>query len=149
MAGIGTLLGALLTPAALGRFAVGHLIVASAWLFATLWAAYALAPGTIALAAALTVALLVAAVYNGATLAYRLVRTPDAVQGRIVGIGRLLTYGGQALGYLLLGLLIERTGPVTTIWLLLPMAILLALAATVSQAVRTAPHLAAVTEAEA
>jgi len=41
--------------------------------------------GPVALAAALTVALFVAAVYNGATLAYRLVRTPDTVQGRVLG----------------------------------------------------------------
>jgi predicted MFS family arabinose efflux permease len=142
LGGIGTLIGAALAPVILRRFTVGWVVVGTVWPFTLVWVPYALAPTPLALGLALAAGLLMAAIYSGAIMAYRLVRTPDAMQGRVIGVGRLLTFGGQSLGYLLMGLLIQRFGAVAAAVIMLPPAILLATITTLSAGVRHAPHLA-------
>ncbi len=140
LGGLGTALGAALTPAVLRRRTVGGIMTASVWIFALAWVPYALAPNPLALAVTLAGGLALAALYNGAGLVYRLVHTPDAMQGRVIGVARLLTYGGQAAGYALMGVLIQRCGAVTAAWLMLLPSLILAVATTASAAVRRAPR---------
>jgi MFS family permease len=142
LGGVGTLIGAALAPVILRRFAVGRVILATVWPFTLVWVPYALAPTPLALGLTLLVGLLMAGIYSGAIVAYRLVRTPDAMQGRVIGVGRLLTFGGESLGYLLMGLLIQRFGAVATALIMLPPAILLAAITTLSPGVRRAPRVA-------
>jgi MFS family permease len=142
LGGVGTLIGAALAPVILRRFTVGRVIVATVWPFTLVWVPYALAPTPLALGLTLAVGLLMAAIYSGAIIAYRLVRTPDAMQGRVIGVGRLLTFGGQSLGYLLMGLLIQRIGAVATAVTMLFPAVLLAAITTLSPGVRHAPRVA-------
>lgn len=145
LGGFGTLIGAAFSPGTLRRFTVGRIVTITGWLFVAIWGFYALSPAPLALGLTLAVALAFAAVYSGAILTYRTIHTPDALQGRVIGVSRLLTFGGQSVGYLLTGLLIQRFGAIATTWMMLFPAFLLAVATTFSGVIRRTPR---VNEAE-
>jgi hypothetical protein len=77
--------------------------------------------------------------YMATQLSLRLRRTPDALQGRVAAVFRSLSYGLQPLSLLLTGVLLERTGAVTTVVALFVPQLLLALMATLHPALRP-PH---------
>lgn len=74
---------------------------------------------------------------------YRLASIPDALQGRVNSIFRLILFGSQAVGLLLTGALLQAIGPVLTVLLFIPQ-LLLALAATLHRQLRDAPRLSEV-----
>ena len=75
---------------------------------------------------------------------YRLASIPDALQGRVNSIFRLILFGSQAVGLLLTGALLQAIGPVLTVLLLFIPQLLLALAATLHRQLRDAPRLSEV-----
>lgn len=140
--GAGAVLGALLTPRAQHRFTVGQLMVGLAWIFALTWPLYALAPTPIALGLANMLIFVFVPIFNGTQFGYRLLLVPDALQGRVNSAFRLITFGSQVLGFLLLGTLLDRYGPVTTVWLLVVPQLALALFTTACGPLRRAGWLA-------
>jgi len=81
-------------------------------------------------------------IFNGTQFGYRLLLVPDALQGRVNSAFRLITFGSQVLGFLLLGTLLDRYGPVTTVWLLVVPQLALALFTTACGPLRRAGWLA-------
>lgn len=130
--GAATIAGALLTPWAQRRFTVGQLMAGIAWIFALTWPPYALAPTPLWLGAANALGFLFVPIYVGTQFGYRLALIPDALQGRVNSVFRLATMGATTLGFLAMGLSIERFGPVTTVWITLAPALALALLTTLS-----------------
>lgn len=118
----------------LGR---GGLLIASTWVLALTWLAYALAPSAAWLAAANAVACAAIPLYMATQLSFRLSRTPDALQGRIASVFRVLSYGLQPLSLLLTGVLLEWTGAFTTVVVLFVPQLLLAVAASLQPALRS------------
>lgn len=141
--GAGTILGALLAPRAQRRFTVGQLMVGLAWLFALTWPLYALAPTPLALGLVNALVFSFVPIFNGTQFGYRLLLVPDALQGRVNSVFRLVTFGGQTLGLLLMGALLEWRGPVATVWILSGPQVALALLTMLSGPLRRAGRLAA------
>jgi MFS family permease len=134
--GAGAIAGALCTPLAQRRFSAGFLITGMAWLFALTWPPYALAPNLLVLAAINTLGFFFVPICMSTMFAYRLLIVPDALQGRVNSVFRLGIFGGQTLGLLAVGFLLQRYGPVTTVWITLAPAAGLALLPTLSGSVR-------------
>ena len=53
------------------------------------------------------VSFIIAPVFEAAQLSYRLIVTPDHQQERVNNVFRLVTFGGQPLGVLVTGILIQ------------------------------------------
>jgi predicted MFS family arabinose efflux permease len=134
--GAGTILGALLTPLAQRRFGVGRLVIVIAWIFALTWPPYALASNLLVLGAVNCIGFFFVPVSFGTQLSYRLLLTPDALQGRVNSLFRLVIFGGQTLGFVLTGVLLQWRGPVATVWITFVPAVGLALAATLGAPLR-------------
>ncbi len=140
--GVGSLIGVALSAPIQRRFTVGQIIIFMAWFFAVTWPPYALVETPFALGVVNAVGFLFVPVYVGTLFAYRLVLTPDALQGRVNSVSRLVTFGAQSLGFVLYGWLIESYGPVATVWITFVPAVLVAAATTLNGVVRRAPRIA-------
>jgi MFS family permease len=115
----------------------GRLLVASTWVLALTWLAYALAPNPAWLALANAVACAAIPLYMATQLSFRLSRTPDALQGRIASVFRLLSYGLQPLSLVLTGALLEWSGAFTTVAVLFLPQVLLAIGASLQPGLRS------------
>jgi predicted MFS family arabinose efflux permease len=140
--GVGTIAGALLAPRIQRRYTVGGIMVVTAWIFAITWPPYALAPTPLALGVVQLVGTLFVPIYVSTHYSYRLVLIPDALQGRVNSAFRLATFGGQTLGFLLTGLLLQWYGPVATVWITFVPSVGLAALTTLSAGLRHAGRLA-------
>ncbi len=125
--GAGTILGALSSRAVQRRFSVRAITVVIAWIFALTWPPYALAPNALALDAANALGFYFVPISGGTQFSYRLLVLPDQLQARVNSVFRLALFGGQTLGFVVTGALLERYGPVATVWITLVPAVLLAL----------------------
>ena len=141
LSGLGGILGALIGGQAQKRLRLGQIIVAAFWLFALLWPLYAFAPSALALGVILGAFWVADETYDVAQISYRLTLIPDALRGRVNGAFRLFTYSCDALGLTLTGLLLQRFGVVVTVGVFEGALIVLALAATLNQALRTAKRI--------
>ena len=140
--GIGTLIGVVMTPWVQRRFTVGQIMVGIGWLFAVTWPPYALAPTSLALGVINALGFLFVPIYNGTHFAYRLMLIPEPLQGRINSINRLVTFGSQAIGFVLMGALIQWYGPVATVWITFVPATILAVLISLSVNLRRAGKIA-------
>lgn len=147
--GAGAVLGSILTPLGQRRFGVGPLVIGIAWIFALSWPPYALAPNLLILGAVNCIGFFVVPVIFSTEFSYRLLLVPDALQGRVNSLFRLVSFGGQTLGFLLTGVLLEWYGPVATVWITLAPALGVALLATLSGSLRRVGHLAPAAQSEA
>ncbi|HEX6122285.1 MAG TPA: MFS transporter, partial [Ktedonobacterales bacterium] len=118
LGGVGTVLGALLAERITRRLSFGQAFTGANWLIALVWFGFALAPAPLWLGVALAINGGTFAVLNVVQYSRRMALIPDEMQGRINSIIRLLIYGAVPLGLAVMGLLIERVGPVATALLL-------------------------------
>jgi MFS family permease len=134
------LLGSLLAAPLVGMFGRGWVLVASTWVLALTWLAYAVAPSPLWLAVANAIACAAIPAYMATQLGFRLASTPDALQGRVASVFRLLSYGLQPVSLILTGALLQATGAVTTVVILFVPQVALAVAATLHSALTSRPH---------
>lgn len=140
--GIGTLLGTALATPVQRRFTVGRIMVWIAWLFVITWVPYAWAPNVLWIGVVNAVGFVFVPIYVTTHFSYRLVLIPDALQGRVNSVFRLVTFGSQMLGFALTGALLQRFGPIATIYIgAVPMT-LLAILTTINPQVRHAGRIA-------
>jgi MFS family permease len=144
--GVGTLLGALLTPLAQRWFSVAQLIIGVMWIFALTWPPYALAPNLLALGVVNAIGFFFVPITISTQFSYRLLLVPDAFQGRVNSVFRLGIFGGQTLGLLMIGFLLQRYGPVATVWITLVPAFGLAVLPTLSRTLRRLGRISALPE---
>ena len=85
-----------------------------------------------------------APIYNVVQFSYRVALIPDALQGRVNSVFRLLAHGLQPLGAALCGLLLEHAGLGWTVAVFAVSYLALGVLATCSRSVREAPAFAAV-----
>jgi predicted MFS family arabinose efflux permease len=143
LAGAGGLAGALLAPRVQRRFSFGQAIIGLCWFSAAVFAAFAAAPSLPVVAAILVVYFLIIPSYDTVQYSYRLALIPDALQGRVNGVFRLIGVGARPLGVALTGVLLERAGVTPTLLFLCAWLALAALATTLNRHIRHAPRLAA------
>src|SRR5581483_4801762 len=78
---------------------------------------------------------------GGTQFCYRLLVLPDQLQARVNSVFRLALFGGQTVGFVATGALLERYGPAATVWITLVPAVLLALYAGVDRSLAAAGRL--------
>ncbi len=144
--GIGSVAGSFLATPLQKRVPFGWLTIWSSWLWAITWLAFALAPNLPVLGMAVALSFVIVPIFNATQFSYRLIITPDHLQGRVNSLFRLVAFGGQPLGLLITGLLIQWIGPIwAVIVLFLPQGIA-ALAATCYRPLRETPILSKVVQ---
>jgi len=135
--------GSALAPRLLTRLSVGQIAVAFFWLSAALSPLYLLAPNALTIALINGTAFLAGPVYNIATITYRLRSVPDELQGRVNSSARVLALGANPIGAAATGVILQAAGVTAMVWVLALGTALLALAATLTPSIRTAPLVAA------
>ena len=136
--GLGTLLGSTLSVGLQRRFRFGPLMIGVTWAWALTWVPCVFATNLIALGIANTICYIVVPVYFSTQYAYRLGKIPDHLQGRVNSIYRLIAFGTFPVGLAMTGLLLQKFGPVQTIWILFVPQILLGIVATLHPVLRLA-----------
>jgi MFS family permease len=140
--GVGTILGALSSRPVQRRFSVRAIVVVITWLFALTWPPYALAPNVLVLGLVNALGFYFVPISGGTQFSYRLLLLPDRLQARVNSVFRLGWMGGQTLGFVLTGALLQWYGPVATVWITLVPAVLLAVYATTDRSLVGAGRLA-------
>ena len=138
LGGCGAVFGSLLAERVVRRLNFAPSFIGGAWLVALIWLLYAAAPTAIALGFVMAALGAVYSVINVAQFSYRMSLIPDALQGRISSIIRLLLYGSLPLGLAVAGFFIEHVGAARTVLLLGAGLVAVALAATLHPRIRGA-----------
>lgn len=138
MGGAGGLIGSLLGGWAQRRLGFRLPVVATVWLWALLWPLYALAPNLPSIAIITAAIFLLFSMYNVVQMGYRLAMIPDALQGRVNSVFRLIAFTGQPLGWALSGVLLQWIGPQAAVLLSSGWLLMLALVVTLNPHVRGA-----------
>ncbi|MGZ3639740.1 MAG: MFS transporter, partial [Ktedonobacterales bacterium] len=136
--GLGSMLGAMLGSQAHKHLRLGQILVGAFWLFAALWPLYGIAPSPLALGAILGAFWVVDEIYDVSQISYRLAQIPDALRGRVNGAFRLLAFGCDALGVLIMGLLLQKAGVGATVFCFEVGLVVLALTATLNHPLQAA-----------
>ena len=139
--GIGATIGALVSPLVQRRFPFGVAISGICWCYALLFLLLIAARVPLMLALVLFVLSLIAPSYDTVQFSYRLALIPDALQGRVNSVFRMIARAIQPLGLALTGWLLEHAGSTTTILVIGGWQLLLAIATTLNSHVRSAPPL--------
>jgi MFS family permease len=141
--GVGGVLGSLAAPWVQRRLPMKAIVIGANWVWALALPWVGLVDNLVALGAILGLMAFVGPLWNVAIDVYRLLITPDELQGRVGSVISLLAWGAIPLGSLLAGDLLETAGSWTTTIVLSAAMILVALAASFSPAIRRAPSAAA------
>ena len=136
--GVGVIAGSLLAIPLQKHVRFGPLMIGSAWIWAITWLFYALAPNLIVLGIANALSFIVIPIYLGTQYTYRLAQIPDSLQGRVNSVFRLIAFGSGPLGLALTGWLLQKLGPILTIWITFAPQFALCCAATFHKALRRA-----------
>lgn len=104
------ILGAVLAPAIIERYATGRLTVAIAWSWVPLLAPLALWNHPVVMAAALGAGLLLNPAGNAGILSYRVATTPDALQGRVSSTMAFTSWSTMPLAPVAGGVLLTTLG---------------------------------------
>jgi Major Facilitator Superfamily len=139
-AGVFGVLGALVAPSIIERFATGRLTVAVAWSFAPLVVPMIFFNNPAVVAAALGTGLFLNPAGNAGIGAYRLAITPAALQGRIQSTTQFLALSSLPLAPVLAGALLGSLGGGTAIAVLGALTAAVALIPTLSTSVRSVPR---------
>ena len=140
--GAAGILGAVVGAAIQRRFSFGQAIIGVTWYFALTYALYAFAKTPALLMAVVALQMLLSPTYDIVQYTYRIAVIPDALQGRVNSVFRLISWGVRPLGVALTGLLLERAGGATTVLVISGWLAFVALVTTCNRHVRDAPSLA-------
>jgi predicted MFS family arabinose efflux permease len=147
IAGLGTVLGSLIGGQVQKRFAFGQAIMFLIWVEVVIFPLYIVVPNFVLLGVVAALIFLVGPVYNVVQFSYRLALIPDALQGRVNSVFRLLAFGFMPLGAALSGFMLERIGPVPTVIAFSAWYATLAVLTTLNSHVRHAPPIERVANA--
>ncbi|HEV8314211.1 MAG TPA: MFS transporter [Burkholderiaceae bacterium] len=139
--GIGGVLGSLVGGRIQRRFSFGQVIVFIVWAQAILFPLYLLVPNVFLLGAVYALIYMMSPVFNVVQFSYRVALIPDALQGRVNSVFRLLAHGFNPLGAAACGVLLEHAGALWTVVLFAASYLMLAVLTTFSRDVRHAPAL--------
>ena len=136
--GVGGILGAALAGWARRRLGFSRIVIGALWVFALAWALLLTLPGPLLLCVVMGVIWFTAPLVNVAYVSYRLSVTPDALQGRVNSVARLIALGATPLGLALTGVALQYSGPTLTVAISVGGQLLVALVASASPAIRRA-----------
>lgn len=139
--GVAGIAGAFIGTFIQRRFSFGRAIIGVTWYFAAMYALIAVAGTPALLMLAIGLLYLLGPAYDVVGYTYRIAVIPDALQGRVNSVFRLISWGVRPLGVALTGVLLEWAGGVTTVLVLAGWLALAALVTTFNRHVRDAPAL--------
>ncbi len=141
ISGLGAILGAIVAPYFQRHFTFGQVIIACCWFGALAIGLFLIAPNLIVLGIVAFFSFISGPIYNVVQFSYRSALIPDTLQGRVNSVFRLIAFGGQPIGFALIGWLIQSTGVITTIIYCSIFLALFAILATINKYVRHAQPL--------
>ncbi len=136
--GAGSVVGAFLVAPLQKRFGFARVMIVSTWIWALSWLLFAFAFNPLLLGIANGLGYTIVPIYMVSQFSYRLVLIPDALQGRVNSVFRLIAFGGQPIGLALTGVLLQSIGPLATVLVLFVPQLVLAILITVNRHVRAA-----------
>ncbi|QMU71795.1 MFS transporter [Streptacidiphilus sp. P02-A3a] len=145
VAAVGGVLGSLVAPAAERRLSMRTVVIGANWAWALLVPVLLTVHDPYLIGGVYALMCFVGPVWNVVISAYQLAVTPDAIQGRVLGAVGLISFGAIPLGSLIGGQLLSGLGAVSTVWVLTAWMLLLAVTASLSPSVRSAPALTGAT----
>jgi predicted MFS family arabinose efflux permease len=137
-AAVGALLGNLASNRVRRWMRFGTIAIGMLWLEALMFPLYAVAPSALVMGCIAAAEEFVSPMYTVSLNSYRLTATPDALRGRMSSTVQWVTQGGQSLGAILSGVLIQSVGAKGSALLLGGWLVLLAIATTLNRRVRQA-----------
>jgi MFS family permease len=138
VAAVGGAVGALLGAWGQRRLSLAQAVMGGLWSNALTFPLLALSPNLAVIALVGALLFLTGPVYDIAQFSYRMARIPDDLQGRVNSLYRMIMWGGQPLGRLLGGALVQAFGPRPALGVMAFGVGLIAVAATVNRDVRQA-----------
>jgi MFS family permease len=133
--GVGGIVGTLLASRLVRLLSVRAIVVASQWLVVVLMP-FLFVPGELTPGIVFGAMFLLHPTWSATVSTFRLRAAPDELQGRVTSISGTLSFVTRSLGYLGAGILLQAFGSTPTAWALLGCALVVALAASASRAVR-------------
>jgi predicted MFS family arabinose efflux permease len=143
IAAAGGLVGAMLAPAFQRRLTARVALVGESWVLALSVPLLLVVHEALLIGAIVAAAELITPVTNSFVVGFRVALAPDRLQGRVQAASTLVSFSAGWLGPLVVGFLLQSAGESTTILVLTGWALVLALAATGSRALRHPPRLEA------
>jgi len=141
IAAVGGLLGFAAIGVVQRRLSVRHALIITVSGLVFVWPVLAVTPGVLALGVVLGWNYLCFSVFTSVEAGYRLAHIPDALQGRVNSVFRLIAFGSYPLGAAATGILLQTIGPRITLFGYGGWMLLLALATVRSHALRDAAPL--------
>jgi hypothetical protein len=111
----GGIIGGVLADVMNRRYRFGQIMVPITWLWAVEWLIYPFVHSLWLLGVANFLGLVIAPIYLTTQYAYRLRRIPDALQGRVNSVFRLIAFGAEPVSLALTGALLQWLGPAATV----------------------------------
>jgi len=115
IAGVGGVVGALLAAPTQKYFRFGQLMIGTYWFWSLLLPLYLFASNTLALGLITALTFTLGSVYTVAQFSFRLSLIPDALQGRVTSVFRLVAFLGPPLGSMITGTLLQTLGIAPTV----------------------------------
>ncbi len=137
----GGLLGALLAPAFQRQLTARAALVGESWVLALSIPLLLIVHEALLIGAIMAAAELITPVTNSFVVGFRVALAPDRLQGRVQAASTLVSFSAGWVGPLVAGFLLQSAGETATILVLTGWALVLAIAATGSQALRHPPRL--------
>lgn len=136
--GIGSIIGALLTPLFAKRLSVGQSILLCRWIFALFWPLYVLMPFPLLMGLVDFGIGFADPIEDVPYFSYRLSLIPEELRGRVISACRLVPRIANPLGLFVMGLLMQRFGPVLVLLMASGCLLLSALVITFNRHIREA-----------
>lgn len=115
MSGAGSVIGAAMGNAIQKRFRFARVMIGTTLAWTLLWPLYAIASNIIVLGLLLAATFMALSIQDVAQFSYRVALIPDAMQGRINSVFRLVAWSGDPIGLALTGVLLQTVGIVPTV----------------------------------
>jgi len=137
--GVGGVLGSVAAPWFQQRMSMKTIVIGANWVWALALPGIAITDNLVVLGALLAIMAFVGPLWNVAIDVYRLLITPDALQGKVGSAISLLAWGAIPLGSLLAGYLLDSFGSSNTSLALSGGMLVVAILASLSPAIRKEP----------
>ncbi len=108
LSAVGAIIGSIIGGQIQKKFRFGQVIITTVWITALLFPLLAFAPHFYILGLIMGLSWMTGPIYNVVQFSYRVALIPDALQGRVNSVFRLLAFGFQPAGAAIAGILIER-----------------------------------------
>lgn len=139
-AGAGGILGAVIAPFVQRRLSFAQAVIGTCWGYALVWSLFPVAATPLLLMILVAVVALISPMYDTVQMSYRLALIPDALQGRVNSVFRMVADGMKALGVAMTGILLEQVGATGTILMSAGVFAVLGVLTMRNRHVRTAPQ---------